>query len=188
MIICRICLNEKAKEEYYKYPSGKSFTKCKSCCKTTKKITRTEPRRKVTEQERNAKILERIRLTAPEVVVKSRTIKDAQYNREQDIRKKILYRTKVRARAINVPCSLLYTDIVVPMYCPVLGIKLEVSANGPKDNSPSIDRIVPILGYIPGNIQIISNKANRMKSNANPEELVKFANWILKTFTKDRDK
>jgi len=51
---------------------------------------------------------------------------------------------------------------------------------GRKDTAYSIDRIVPTLGYIKGNIQIISELANRMKSNASVEQLLTFAQGILK--------
>jgi hypothetical protein len=39
------------------------------------------------------------------------------------------------------------------------------------DNSPSLDRIVPEKGYVAGNIRVISQRANRIKSNATVEEL-----------------
>jgi hypothetical protein len=48
--------------------------------------------------------------------------------------------------------------------------------------SPSLDRIDNNKGYIKGNVEVISWKANIMKSNASPEELVEFAKAILEKF------
>jgi len=65
--------------------------------------------------------------------------------------------------------------------CPALGIDLDWSkANGQvRDNTPSLDKIIPELGYVKGNVQWLSQKANTMKSNATRTELENFAQWIL---------
>jgi hypothetical protein len=39
------------------------------------------------------------------------------------------------------------------------------------DSSPSLDRLVPALGYVIGNIHVISNRANTLKNNASIKEL-----------------
>jgi len=41
-----------------------------------------------------------------------------------------------------------------------------------------IDRIDSSKGYIKGNVQVISRKANTMKSNADVATLIKFAEGI----------
>lgn len=78
---------------------------------------------------------------------------------------------KNRAKAKGIPIDITEKDIVFPEYCPVLGIKLEVSNRCARDNSPSIDRTNPSLGYVKGNIAIISHKANTIKSNASVEDV-----------------
>lgn len=62
----------------------------------------------------------------------------------------------------------------LPTVCPVLGIELNYAGTkvrGFVDTSPSIDRIDSSKGYIKGNVQIISWRANRVKSDASVEEL-----------------
>ncbi|MDA7477173.1 hypothetical protein N8992_05430 [Candidatus Pelagibacter ubique] len=52
--------------------------------------------------------------------------------------------------------------------------------NGKSKNlSPSLDRIVPKKGYIPGNLVIVSDIVNRLKSDASLEDMEK----ILKFYT-----
>ena len=67
--------------------------------------------------------------------------------------------------------------------CPILGVKLSwgKTINGSaQQNSPSLDRIDPKKGYIEGNVRWLSQLANSMKSNATPEQLKTFAEWVLK--------
>lgn len=53
-------------------------------------------------------------------------------------------------------------DITIPEVCPVFGTPMV---------SPSLDRIKNDKGYVPGNIAVISERANRLKSDATIEEL-----------------
>lgn len=79
-------------------------------------------------------------------------------------------------RDFNIETS----DIVIPSVCPYLQIPLRFErGRGFQPDVPSIDRIDSSLGYVKGNIQIISRKANTMKNNATREELVSFAKHIL---------
>lgn len=70
-------------------------------------------------------------------------------------------------------------DLTQPNYCPVLGIKLVYDNKArPRDNSPSVGRIDNTKGYIPGNVHVISMRANQLKSDATVEELLKVANYF----------
>lgn len=97
-----------------------------------------------------------------------------------------LYRTftarKHRAKKRGIPWDINELDFYpLPAVCPVLGIPLIYNyGNGVKltDNSASLDRINPKLGYIKGNVEIISARANRIKGSATPEELRIIADWI----------
>jgi hypothetical protein len=67
-------------------------------------------------------------------------------------------------------------DIV---YCPILGIPLQYANGKLCDASASLDRFYPNKGYVPGNVWIISDKANRMKSDASIEEIEKVYNYMV---------
>ena len=71
------------------------------------------------------------------------------------------------------------------MICPALGIKMMVGTNE-KGNwrSPSLDRIIPELGYVKGNVVIVSFKVNRVKNNSSLEELTKITNFYEGVFEK----
>jgi hypothetical protein len=85
-----------------------------------------------------------------------------------------------RAKKLGLPFSIRQSDFEIPDLCPVLGIPLfrNLGESGPGDNSPSIDRIRPELGYVPSNIAVISNRANRIKSNASLAELELLVAWL----------
>lgn len=70
-------------------------------------------------------------------------------------------------------------DLVVDLeFCPVLGVKLGWDNDKLLDNSPTLDKIKPELGYVKGNVAVISNKANRIKTDANLEEIGKVWCWL----------
>lgn len=75
-----------------------------------------------------------------------------------------------RAKAIGVPFSIRVEDIIIPEVCPVLGIPLGARGDN-RDTAPSLDRRDVHLGYVPGNVFVISQRANRIKSDATLEEL-----------------
>jgi hypothetical protein len=89
----------------------------------------------------------------------------------------MIQNARVRARAAGVPFTIATTDIVIPTHCPILGIPLFTGKRGGGDNSPSLDRVRPERGYVPGNIIVISNRANRLKSDASIEELRDIASF-----------
>jgi hypothetical protein len=98
----------------------------------------------------------------------------------------LLGQAKYRAKRKGIEFNLELSDIVIPKLCPVLKIPLAAgsSSGGPRGCSPSLDRIDNTKGYIKGNVQVMSHKANTMKHCANNNELILFANWIKKTYRK----
>lgn len=93
------------------------------------------------------------------------------------------------AKKLNLPFNLTeeYIKSITPpnMICPALGIKM---MHGTKEKgnwrSPSLDRIIPELGYVKGNVVIVSFKVNRIKNDANLEELTKITNFYEGVFEK----
>lgn len=81
----------------------------------------------------------------------------------------MFYDARKRSMALALPFDIEPCDITVPAWCPVLGIRLVVG--GKRDNSPSLDRVRPELGYVKGNVRVISFRANRIKSDATADEL-----------------
>lgn len=84
-------------------------------------------------------------------------------------------RAQTRAAKAKIDFELKKNDVIVPALCPVFEVPMERGT----PYAPSLDRIDPTKGYLKDNIQVISRKANTMKSNASAEELRKFANWII---------
>ena len=74
----------------------------------------------------------------------------------------------------------------IPDICPILNIKIEKNKNaGPLDSSPSLDRIDSTKGYIKGNIRVISNRANRIKSDSTFEEIKLIYEDYIKNINKN---
>ena len=83
-----------------------------------------------------------------------------------------------RARALGRDFNLEESDIVVGTHCPLLGVPMQFG--GPRDFWPSLDRIDVTKGYVKGNVQVISHRANRIKSDSNGDELLTLALHVLK--------
>lgn len=105
--------------------------------------------------------------------------------------RRLLAKIKFRCKAEGIPFDLEYEDIVIPSHCPVLGMPIEVGAGKQekgvtrKPHFASVDRIDPKLGYVKGNIQVMSLLANQMKNDASPEQLIMFAQWVLSTYSEN---
>lgn len=109
--------------------------------------------------------------------------KEIKKNKRKEFRLKNPERTmfiaaKNRAKEKNLDFNLELSDILIPEFCPILEVQLVPKT----EYAPSLDRINPIKGYVKGNVQVISRKANIMKNNATKEELVKFAEWVKKVY------
>ncbi len=121
----------------------------------------------------------RWRLRNPEKV-KENTKKHHKRYQELYPERYLYSRAKNHAKDKNIPFSLTLEDIKIPVYCPVLGIKLKRNAGGRTrwGTSPSIDRINSKGGYTPDNICVISWRANDVKGNATVSEIEKVLHYM----------
>ena len=90
---------------------------------------------------------------------------------ELNPKRRLLSNAKDRARSLGIPFKIKMIDIEMPKVCPVLGIPFEIGIGKQINGSPSLDRIIPELGYIPGNVIVVSSLANRIKNNATVEQI-----------------
>lgn len=90
----------------------------------------------------------------------------------ESVKKEILGRARSRARARGIEFAASIDDFELPTICPALGVPLVISSKkGGEWNSPSLDRIDSTKGYIPGNLIVISKRANTIKCDATLDEL-----------------
>ena len=89
------------------------------------------------------------------------------------------YQAKRRAAEFELDFDIDIDDCEAPELCPVIGIPLYSNPNGPPtDNSPTVDRIIPSMGYVKGNVAVISNRANRIKNDGTYEDIRLVADWL----------
>ncbi len=94
--------------------------------------------------------------------------------KKENPEKYLLNTAKARAKEKDIPFSITVEDIVIPEKCPALGTPFKTGTQ----QAASLDRIVPVLGYIPGNVQVISRRANMIKHNADSEEIQAVCDWL----------
>ena len=89
--------------------------------------------------------------------------------------KRMLQQSGSRARTRLLDHNIDISDIIIPELCPILGIPFILGEKGNYEFTPSLDRIDNSKGYVKGNVQVITKKANSMKNSGTPEELAPYA-------------
>jgi hypothetical protein len=112
--------------------------------------------------------------------------KPGEYTKEQ-YTKQLWISAKGNSKRKGKEFTIDIEDIKIPELCPFLGIPLTcIRGQGHLPTNASIDRIDSTKGYIKGNIQVISRKANLMKNNATKEQLIAFASGIMCLFSEGK--
>ena len=88
-----------------------------------------------------------------------------------------------RAKKSNIPFDLdaEYLQSIWTGVCPAFGTDLRPPTYGSHHDpyiTASLDKNVPSLGYVKGNVTWVSKKANTIKNDATPEELMEVALWV----------
>lgn len=103
----------------------------------------------------------------------------------KDPRKVMLNHARARAKQKDLDFNIDMEDLIVPEKCPLLEIPLIVGKNKILENSPTIDRIDNNLGYIKGNVLVVSHKANTIKNNLTVEKLELLVNNLKRVLYKE---
>lgn len=85
---------------------------------------------------------------------------------------------KASARALGIEWTIQFGELVWPKECPILGMEIDYFAEKTQENSPSFDRIDPSKGYVSGNVQVVSWRANRIKNDGSASEHRKIADYL----------
>ena len=171
---CNTCNIEKTLEDFYNDKTTKDgkTRSCKEC------ITAYRDKNK----EKNKLYQRELRKLNNEKVKETRN----KSYRNTDPRRKMLQQMRGRARVRGIQFNLELSDISIPDMCPYLKVPFVIGTKGNYEYTHSVDRIDNSKGYIPGNIEVVTKKANSMKNSATDKELINFALEIISRY-KDND-
>lgn len=93
----------------------------------------------------------------------------------KNLARAMLWAAKARAKRKGLTFTITETDVVIPELCPLLLIPLSASKEARAPGSPSLDRKDATKGYVPGNVWVISYRANRIKNDATLAEFLMMA-------------
>lgn len=104
-------------------------------------------------------------------------------NRREDPRAAMLRSAKYRAKEKGLEFNLTKEDLTVPYWCPILGIAIAVGEGGQTECSPTIDRLDNTKGYVKGNCEVISYRANCLKNHGTLEEIKAVVRYMEERMT-----
>lgn len=166
---CSWCHEEKSPEDFYKirrFSRGRAYV-CRVCQQAYHKEYRARNRARLIEQ---SKVYCRVN--------SRRNVERMAKWRKMNPKQRMLHGLKRRAKARGLECTITSSDFDIPEVCPILGIPL-VSTPTIHAGSPSLDRVDNSLGYIPGNVRVISLRANAIKNSATYEEIERLYRYMV---------
>ena len=106
---------------------------------------------------------------------KARGLPDLKTSNRVALRKRnpsaaLLQGVKAKAKRLGLPFDIDIGDLIVPEFCPVLGVRIILEPFR-HEHGPSVDRVIPSRGYVKGNVVVMSMRAHRMKSDASIDDI-----------------
>lgn len=185
---CTKCEASKPVTDFYKQKGGKYGVGsiCKICQKLKDKLRRDtdEFRAKHAEQQKNWRHnnpeKHRASVLANIVNIRESHKQCGRRWRAKDPERHLYYKVKYTSKSKNLPFNIDVADILIPEFCPMLGIPLVTGGKGSacSPNLATVDRLIPELGYVKGNINVVSFRANRIKNDATLEELEAITRYV----------
>ena len=177
---CRQCKEEKELSEFgsYRYKRKDGTISVNSWCKACSAKARREHRATNREHYKQLNLKSHIK------VGKTKAKQTRLVNRE----KYIWMSARARAKEKSIPFNIEISDIVIPQVCPLLETPIVRDViDRTNMHVPSLDKIIPSLGYVKGNVRVISFKANMVKNDLTEEQLMTFAKNISTYFNEHRN-
>lgn len=91
--------------------------------------------------------------------------------------------SKQRAKRSGLPFDLTpeYIKSIIPDVCPITLLPFEIGDRRPVRQSMTLDKIYPSMGYVPGNVAVISRFANTLKQDCiDPTVFDRLADFVGK--------
>lgn len=114
-------------------------------------------------------------------------VKVERKNRRRPFKTHLVNRARLRGRKRGIEATITVADLIWPTHCPVLGLELEYPARcgmrvglPAQANWPTLDRWDNAKGYVPGNVFVISMRANALKSDATYAEFLAIARYMAR--------
>ena len=92
-------------------------------------------------------------------------------------------KTRAKNKKVKFNLDIEYLQSIATDRCPVFDVELIYASSNkgkgyPNPYAAALDRVIPELGYVKGNVVFISNWANSIKSDATEVQLYAVADWL----------
>lgn len=185
MKVCTDCQVEKPLDDFHNKAKNKDgkFSHCKECANRRERKRRADNLEHYLEKEARDRERNRERNRAYSAKYRNENrekfLEICRRSKERNPKKHLLNTAKRRANERGWEFSITEQDIDIPDVCPALGIPIEKKFGERRHlRAPSIDRIDNDKGYVPGNVKVISYRANIIKGIGTAEEHEMIAKWM----------